>query len=524
MERTLYFAYGSNLDAAQMARRCPGAKPVGAAMLMDQRLCFPRTADDWHGMGVAGVEPAPGIVTDGAVYSVTDEHLAKLDEYEAVDEGCYRREWMTVMAAGVGPTKAWVYLAQPQAGGPFAPSAAYAGALMRGAQRFGLGELEKKMRRALRGENRPEWDVEALGQPPTEHEAATDERDVEAVYFDSVPWRGKPTRAFAFVGAPASDEPVPGVVLVHGGGGTAYAQWVRQWNARGYAAIAVDTAGGTGASTEGGRFQRHDHAGPPGWGGFDQIDEPVEDQWPYHAIANALGAHALLAARPGVDAKRIGLTGISWGGFLASILAGVDQGLRWCVPVYGCAFPIAWHMWLYRQDATDDQRRRWSKRWDPARWLVDARCPMRWVSNSQDNSFPVDQIDHSAQLPSPRASMTLGPGWGHSHVLGWAPDEIAAFADQHMRGGRAMLSITGQTVDSGTIEVRCAGQSIARAELCIADQPGPWIEHGWRTEPLTSEGDRVTATLPAGCGGVFVNVYDDRGLITSGRVVLGAFS
>jgi len=38
-------------------------------------------------------------------------------------------------------------------------------------------------------------------------------------------------------------EKVPAVVLVHGGGGTAFADWVKMWTACGYAAIAVDLEG-----------------------------------------------------------------------------------------------------------------------------------------------------------------------------------------------------------------------------------------------------------------------------------------
>jgi hypothetical protein len=33
------------------------------------------------------------------------------------------------------------------------------------------------------------------------------------------------------------------MVLIHGGGGTAFADWVRLWTGRGYAAIAMDLCG-----------------------------------------------------------------------------------------------------------------------------------------------------------------------------------------------------------------------------------------------------------------------------------------
>ena len=42
----------------------------------------------------------------------------------------------------------------------------------------------------------------------------------------------------------------------------------------------------------------------------------------------------LLRAQPDVDAARIGLTGISWGGYLTCITAGVDDRFRFAVPVY----------------------------------------------------------------------------------------------------------------------------------------------------------------------------------------------
>lgn len=48
---------------------------------------------------------------------------------------------------------------------------------------------------------------------------------MKAVYFDALSYSGLPTRVYAWLGIPAgasSNSRVPGVVLVHGGGGTAY--------------------------------------------------------------------------------------------------------------------------------------------------------------------------------------------------------------------------------------------------------------------------------------------------------------
>jgi hypothetical protein len=67
---------------------------------------------------------------------------------------------------------------------------------------------------------------------------------VEAYFLQSVPYNNAPTHVFAYVGIPSiatKDNPVPGVVLIHGGGGTAFYDWVKMWNDWGYAAIAIDT-------------------------------------------------------------------------------------------------------------------------------------------------------------------------------------------------------------------------------------------------------------------------------------------
>ena len=59
---------------------------------------------------------------------------------------------------------------------------------------------------------------------------------VEAISYSGAVYQGKKTKIFAYIGFPKENkgEKVPAVVLVHGGGGHAYAHWVKLWNDRGY--------------------------------------------------------------------------------------------------------------------------------------------------------------------------------------------------------------------------------------------------------------------------------------------------
>jgi len=88
----------------------------------------------------------------------------------------------------------------------------------------------------------------------------------------------------------------------------------------------MDTCGAflTSARTIEQHRQRNEFSGPPGWGGLDRVNEPIEDQWMYHAVAAVIRGHSLLRSQPEVDAARIGITGISWGGIITNVVAGVD--------------------------------------------------------------------------------------------------------------------------------------------------------------------------------------------------------
>ncbi len=77
----LYFAYGSNLDAMQMARRCPLARQIGPATLDEYRLGFTGHSRSWGG-AVATVWREHGHQVPGLLWALDDDDLARLDRFE----------------------------------------------------------------------------------------------------------------------------------------------------------------------------------------------------------------------------------------------------------------------------------------------------------------------------------------------------------------------------------------------------------------------------------------------------------
>jgi gamma-glutamylcyclotransferase (GGCT)/AIG2-like uncharacterized protein YtfP len=87
----LHFAYGSNMSAALMRHRCPGARLEGCACLPGYRFIIMRC-------GYASVAPAPGCCVHGLLWRVTPRDVAALNAYENLDGGLYRAVTMAVVS------------------------------------------------------------------------------------------------------------------------------------------------------------------------------------------------------------------------------------------------------------------------------------------------------------------------------------------------------------------------------------------------------------------------------------------
>ncbi len=347
-----------------------------------------------------------------------------------------------------------------------------------------------------------------------------DEDGVRALFYRGAPYRGRETRVFAFLGLPeaARSAPVPAMVLIHGGGGTAFSDWVRLWNARGYAALALNTNGATAGGTHGDR-PPHQWAGPLGWRGWEHIEETPRDQWVYHAVAAAIAGHSLLRSLAQVDETRIGVTGVSWGGVFSSILAGVDARLALAAPVYGCGFLE--NMSIFQNIKPEDKpvSERWIELWDPSLFLGNAALPMLWVNGTNDFAFPLDSHQRSYRMTSGSHNLSIGVGMSHSQEAGSRAPEIFAFADQILQGGQPLLRAGATVARDGVAAVDLpTNPRVVRAEFLWTRDAGKWSERQWQSQIARMENNRVCAPLPNDITACFFNFIDQRGLLTSSEM------
>ncbi|ANY66018.1 hypothetical protein BBD42_05760 [Paenibacillus sp. BIHB 4019] len=385
--------------------------------------------------------------------------------------------------------------------------------------------------------NKPPWNLNELYEIPAVYPASEQTGcEIRALFYQGVPYQGRETRIFAYYGVPSgasSGDKVPGIVLLHGGAGTAFSEWVKKWTARGYAAIAMDLEGHTpyvdknSSTSAEEEWPCHRWSGPAKQGVFADYDQPLEDQWMYHAVAAAVVAHSLLRSFPEVDESRIGITGISWGGIITSLVSGLDTRLSFAMPIYGCGFlsePLTVYGKGFALMPSADAERL-SLLWDPATYLPQSRLPMLWLNGSNDTHFPLSIFIKSYELNRkchPASTLSLHYGLGHSYVEAWSCEEAYAFADSVVKGEPKLAEMMEMRQEGEHISVPfISSLPVKQAVLYWCKDNSDWRQAIWQPIAAFLKGNNeAIASLPDEKGSFFMNLTNDRGWTTSTIVMV----
>ncbi len=386
------------------------------------------------------------------------------------------------------------------------------------------------------------WDLDTLKQAP-KMQWLDRNGPVHSLLYRGERYEGHDTDVFAFYASPGTlgneeaPKPYPGVVLIHGGGGTAFAEWAWLWARRGYAAIAMDLSGSRPVAPvydeqgvpvlnqayKPGARSPLDNGGP-GQGHpekFDSIGGDRSDDWPYHAVASVVRAHSLLRSFPEVNAERTAVTGISWGGYTTCLVASVDDRFKAAVPVYGCGFLFEGESVQKPSiDRLESRRDEWVQAYDPSSLLKYCRVPILFVNGTNDVHYPLDSYQKSfAVVPGPK-QMRIEVNMRHSHPAGWAPQEIGAFIDSYCRGA-APLPVPGQlALDNDRVRLAyTSAVPVTSAALHYTCDQGPRSKRIWKEIPAEIGSDSITTPRPpADANTWFIALTDQRGLMVTSPV------
>ena len=338
---------------------------------------------------------------------------------------------------------------------------------------------------------------------------------IRQVFLKGVPFNGKGTRFFACYSLPegaSAKKPVPGVVLIHGGGATALAHWCKLWNDRGYAAISMDTRGRIpcwAPNPFNHPWPVHEWAGPCDHPGFDKAFEKPDQQWAFHAVAAIVLSHSFLRSIPEIDPEGIGVSGISWGGVLACIAAAVDPRFKFAIPVYGGGFWTDTESSLIIS-ARKNELEKWASLWDPKHYLPKLKMPFFILAGTNDLPFPANTFFKTLVALSCEKRGLIRTDLVHDHGACWTEETIFNFADSVIEG--KPIPDPGKTVLKKAILSApfFSERNIRCATLCFTRAEGFWADRVWHELPAEIGNNMVKAPLPFRTTAAYFNLYDDK--------------
>ncbi|MDZ4402504.1 acetylxylan esterase [Prosthecobacter sp.] len=392
---------------------------------------------------------------------------------------------------------------------------------------------------SLHAEQVGPWNIDALKNNVPAMKWVRQDQPIHSLTYAGEKYQGRETEVFAFYASPITlgeakaGTKFPGVVLIHGGGGTAFAEWVQLWAKRGYAAIAMDLNGSrppevefdakTGMAVGNGHRgtrTRLPNGGPPHGAPekFDSIGGDTSDDWPFHAAASVMRAHTLLRSFPEVDAEHTAVTGISWGGYTTCLVASLDDRFKAAVPVYGCGFLHEGESVQKPSiDKLGDRKALWVKEYDPGSLLPRCRVPIFFVNGTNDVHYVLDSYMKSYNVVPGEKYIRIQIKMPHGHPPGWAPQEIGLFIDSKCRGGKPLPNPGTPVIKGDQFEVTCeSATTLKKAELNYTSDTGLRSKREWKSIPAQINGNTITALKPpADANTWFITVTDERDAMVS---------
>jgi dienelactone hydrolase/lysophospholipase L1-like esterase len=386
------------------------------------------------------------------------------------------------------------------------------------------------------------WSIEKLQEAP----AVTwlDEKSpIRSLTYRNENFQNHETDVFAFYATPGSisgdatkDRNLPAVVLIHGGGGTAFAEWALLWARRGYAAIAMDLSGRrpkapkfdekTGELIPNLRATRTrlERGGPEAdhIAKFTNVGGDISDDWQFHAVAAVVRAHSLIRSFPEVDADRTAVTGISWGGYMTCLVASIDDRFKAAVPVYGCGFLYEGESVQKRMidELTPEKRDEWIRVYEPSAWLPKCRVPILFVNGTNDKHYPLTSYARSYELVKGPRQVRIEVNMRHGHVAGWAPKEIGLFVDQHVKNGAALPKLGSPEMAGDKVSATVVSSvPLKLGELHFTADSGPLVNRRWQSTKATIEGESISALVPETATIWMLSTTDSRDAMVSSEVV-----
>ena len=331
---------------------------------------------------------------------------------------------------------------------------------------------------------------------------------------------------YAIMAFPQQQGVYPAMLILHGGGSKAedVAHLVQEYASRGYVAMCFDMPGicnnGTVPNSSGPWKSRR---GPLETPRFD-IAGGLENSTLFDAGVSGLEAFNYIASQKNTDAKNIGITGFSWGGYATTFLSGMlGKRVKAAYAVFGCGFYEKATYWVkIIADLPDSVRTPWLKYFDAGRRAPGMKAPYFIEATSNDTYYWPESVKATLDAIHGTKNHVWDTNFNHKQQPA-GPTMQKLYFDYYLKGlgqpfGSAKITKEKLLADSSkqiTIKLDMPKGVAAASVVIYYSEPTPkWQTRVWVPITAALEGKSYAAVIPAGLVKKRVNYYayvtDDR--------------
>lgn len=323
------------------------------------------------------------------------------------------------------------------------------------------------------------------------------------------------SEVYGVIARPVASGKFPGLLVLHGGMGVAAENMAVSWASRGYIAMAIDVPGV--ANPVQAIHSRGIAQLPYGINRFSADPDATTSTF-FDAILAGAQAVKLLKTQADVIPDRIGVTGISWGGFTTTGVAGVlGNQLKAAFSVYGCGYIDRTGMNTVLDKLPPAERETWLKYIDAGRLAKNIKAAYFIDAPTNDGHFWPPAVSATlAEIPGEKNQL-ITPNEGHKATVpggtmdsdggSWLKMEIAYF-DYYLKGKGFPLPVVAavgqpeKQADGKQIrvhfEIKAPVPLTSVKVFCNSENEPEWPKRKW-VEVIPKEDGKLKykADLPA---------------------------
>jgi len=358
----------------------------------------------------------------------------------------------------------------------------------------------------------PVFDVETLASTPLNAKVLKKTQAngivTEEVMFHSEMDGEKSIDIFALFSYKAGAKNLPAYVWNQGGLAQATDDWTVAGAGHGYAVLCID-------------FPMPKYRSTGNWNivaGLELPDDP-RDAPIYHGAVALLKAVSYLETRPEVDKNRIGMAGMSWGGFYSALMAGIDPRIKAATCMYGSGGMHLGNIWWDGNNQSEHRdaefRERWRTSLDPAARLAQRKVPIAWFTGTNDWFYWMPAVMHTYARAAGPKHLSVIPNWDHA-LPGNLVKQMFTWLDVHLKGEKPFNTVgpirvfykngglIAQWSFKGPRPVQSAQLILSYGEAGLPIDPAtkrtrpgtPWNSRCWITLPAKIEKNTCSVALP----------------------------